>query len=326
MKRIVFFLALLSTAFLGVSVSAVAAGLNSTATSGLITLSNGQELGFFRQGASKTLGNGADYLWWYGCAPTSAGMMMAYYDRNGYAGASYPNLVPGGVAEATDGPLAHATIASSRHISDFYIGDYGTGGDDLPGAPTGALNCLADYMGTNQDACGNVNSSTAFFYMPNGSRLTVADVYAMSVADNYPYYDFDGMYGVYEYVKYFAGYDLGAPGTCTSVYTQPIKGYNGNTLGFTWEDYKAEIDAGRPVMIQVEGHSMYGYGYDDDTDEIILHDTWSVGEHRMTWGGSYSEMAQWGVVCFTIPEPSTIVLLGLGGLIGIVVAARRRRG
>ena len=51
------------------------------------------------QGGSLT--NTSNYDWWYGCSPTSTGMMMGYYDRNGYMGYSYSNLVPGGVAEAS---------------------------------------------------------------------------------------------------------------------------------------------------------------------------------------------------------------------------------
>jgi hypothetical protein len=45
------------------------------------------------------LSNAPAYDWWYGCAPTSAGMMMGHYDINGYAGLRYDNLVPGGTAE-----------------------------------------------------------------------------------------------------------------------------------------------------------------------------------------------------------------------------------
>ena len=44
------------------------------------------------------LANMPNYEWWYGCSPTSTGMMMGYYDRNGYRGVSYANLVPGAVA------------------------------------------------------------------------------------------------------------------------------------------------------------------------------------------------------------------------------------
>jgi hypothetical protein len=317
-KRAVFICALLSIVWCVASIASAAptlpANLDPNATSGVITLPDGKEIGFQRQGVAKTLTNGGDYMWWYGCSPTSAGMMIGYYDRNGYAGKNYPNLVPGGVAEQYDyqGPLALNAIASSRHISDYYGGGYGASGDDVPGAPTGPLNCLADYMRTSSDAFGSSNGSTWFWYYPDGSKFYVKDSF-----------DGDGMYGIYSYITNYAGYNLGAANTCTAAYTQLI--YDGSNVGFTWNDYKAEIDAGRPVMIQVEGHSMYGYGYDNATTEIILHDTWSYGAHRMVWGGSYSGMAQWGVVCLEIPEPSTMILLGVGGLIGMIVFTSRRR-
>jgi hypothetical protein len=295
--------------------AAVELSVDSSVTQGVITTASGQQLAFYRQGA--TLSNGGDYLWWYGCSPTSAGMLLGYYDRNGYNGKDYSNLIQGGVATSYDSTLVRSAIASSRHISDFYGGGYGASGDDKSGSPTGSLNCLADYMRTSQDAYGNSNGATTFYYYPDGSRLYVCDIYNEGITN-------DGMYGIYDYITNYAGYDLGDASTCTALYIQLIAGYNGNTDGFTWEDYKAEIDAGRPVIIQVSGHTMLGYGYDDATDEILLHDTWSTGTHRMTWGGSYSGMAQWGVVCMTIPEPGTFVLLGMG-MVGVVVVLWRRR-
>ena len=72
----------------------------------------------------------------------------------------------------------------------------------------------------------------------------------------------------------------------SSNYSQYIMGHNGNTQGFTFEDYKQEIDAGRPVMIQVSGHSMLGYGYNDSETLVYLRDTWDYGSHSMTWGGA----------------------------------------
>jgi len=68
-----------------------------------------------------------------------------------------------------------------------------------------------------------------------------------------------------------------------------------NTQGFTFNDFKNEIDAGRPVMIHVIGHTMVGYGYDDIGSIIYIHDTWNYNEHTMSWGGSYIGMTHWGV-------------------------------
>jgi len=68
---------------------------------GWAALAGGAEIGFYRQGDVNLAPLGPSYGWWYGCTATSAGMMMGYYDINGYGGLNYGNLVPGEVAEAT---------------------------------------------------------------------------------------------------------------------------------------------------------------------------------------------------------------------------------
>jgi hypothetical protein len=315
-KRIAFLVAVASVLCFGVLMPSVMAA-EGDANSGVITV-GGRQVAFQRQGAAKTLSNTGDYMWWYGCSATSAGMMVGYYDRNGYAGVSYPNMVRGGLAETGTVPLERNAIASARHISDFYSGGYNASGDDVAGAPTGAWDCLADYMGTSQDGRGGGNGSTTYYYYVDGSPLYVRDAYNGGISY------LDGMFGMFNYIANYAGYYLGDPSTSTAAYTQAIFSDSAPN-GFTWENYKAEIDAGRPVIIQVDGHSMFGYGYNDVGQQIVLHDTWSTGAHTMTWGGSYSGLAQWGVVCLTIPEPSTLVLLGLGGLTGMIIAVCRRR-
>ena len=267
------------------------------------------ELDVYSFGGS--LPNASSYDWWYGCSPTSTGMLLSWYDRNGFS-----NLVPGGQAETSTfgdpSALVNSAIASSGHINDFYSGLSPSGGYNLSGddivSPLHSFDCLADFMGTSQDAYGNSNGATKFYFYNNNSPLTASDIFSYGPS----YYNSDGMYGIGEYINY-AGYEAAV------LYNQYIYGRNGISAGFTYEQYKAEIDAGRGVLIQLQGHTMYGYGYIDGTDTIQVYDTWApAGQNpgTMTWGGSYNSMAQYGVtVIQIIPEPVTIVLLGLGGLL-----------
>lgn len=282
-------------------------------------------LGSYSQGGT-TLSDVPNYNWWYGCSPTSAGMMVGYYDRNGYKGLSYSKLVSGGTAELTTyprtdnwsyGPLAKNAIASYGYVTDFYRywddktstykPDYNSSGNDAFGGSgddtvvSHSFTSLADFMGTSQDSVGNSNGSTTFYYYTNGSKFTAENALNVGVQDQ------DGMYGILEYLEY-CGYGV------SSIYTQLID--TKASLGFTFDQYKAEIDAGRVVMIQVTGHSMFGYGYGDGT--ILFYDTWFDSKNEMAWGGSYSGMDQWGVVCFeltggsAVPLPPSILLLGFG--------------
>ena len=285
-----------------------------------------------------TLGNGGDYEWYYGCSPTSAGMLMGYYDRNGYDGLTYDNLVPGGVAETTtfpttgSGHLVGNAIASSGHIADFWVGYGQSGNDPLASGRTipDDFNCLADFMGTSQDNLDTSNSihnpdgSTMFYSSGNSTPLT----YTTIESSGYDYYNSSGMYGIYEYVTY-AGYGV------ASLYHQNT--YNEYSGGFDFDDAKAEIDAGRPFLVHIEGHTMLGYGYDDPTDTLYVHDTWTEGQHEMIWdsnpmysGGGHSDLALVSVTAMeltggVIPEPSTLVGLMSMAAVGLVLVRRNRR-
>ncbi|HPS54242.1 MAG TPA: S8 family serine peptidase [Sedimentisphaerales bacterium] len=243
--------------------------------------------------------------WTYGCSATSAGMIFGYYDRHGY-----PNMYTGptnnGVAPLTDlgqgdtpsSPIAGACsmIATQNgfdgrttagHVDDYWIGYNETGPDpwETSGVEHTWGDCTADFMGTNQWKWAFNNDNGVIDFNIDGST-------ALFSAGAEKLYDFvpDASAGspqteLCHGMRLFAesrGYIV------TENYTQQIDTYA--TGGFSFEDYKNEIDNAYPVMIQVDGHSMVGVGYNDSTQEIILHDTWDNTTHRMNWGGSYSGM------------------------------------
>lgn len=222
---------------------------------------------------------------------------MGYYDINGYNGLRYDNLVPGGKAELQTfnnpgwSALANNVIASQGHVHDFYSGGYGASGDDIK-PPYNSFNSLADFMGTSQDSVSNSNGSTTFWFFTNGAKLFASDAKSSGVWKS------DRMYGMSGYFNY-AGYGTGDPAT-NYFYTE-LTDNMGKQYGFTFADYMAEIDAGRVVIIHIEGHSMLGYGYDASNHLVYLHDTWSLDQHSMTWGGSYDHLSLWGV---TVMEPT----------------------
>jgi uncharacterized repeat protein (TIGR01451 family) len=89
-------------------------------------------------------------------------------------------------------------------------------------------------------------------------------------------------------------------------------------LGFTYANFKAEIDAGRPVLIQLEGHTMLGYGYNDPST-IYIHDTWDYLDHSMTWGGTYGGMQHKGVTVLKLTASSADMSIAIAGLPSSVI-------
>jgi hypothetical protein len=260
--------------------------------------------------ASKTLPSVPAFDWSFGCSATSAAMIAGYYDNMGYPN-MYTGPTNGGVMPMNNsswpdvyinGEWRHqCPLSATRngvdgrsvrgHVDDYWV-SYLSG---LPDPYIGNWTqhtygeCTGDYMKTNQSALGNDDGSTNFTYYTNGA--------ALHWNSSSGWQSGDGMYGF----KLFAesrGY------TVNDAYTQLIDGL-GNTYGFTFANYKAQIDAGRPVLIHISGHTMTGYGYNDAGSIIYLHDTWDYSNHSMTWGGSYGGSSQWGVTVLEL-APSTI--------------------
>ena len=262
------------------------------------------------------------FTWCYGCSATSAAMIMGHYDNNGYpdmyAGPTngglcpmnneiywghtfYPSVTCGECPlSATHEGIDGRTI--DGHADDYWI-DYGDPGPDpyiiygwpehIPG------DCTADYMGTNQSKYNCSDGVTYFFFYPDGSPLYD---YTGSEPTNR-----DGCHGMKLFVN-SRGYPV-TSNFSQLIYPNPV--YTGITHGFTFDDFKNEIDAGRPVMIQIEGHSMVGYGYDDSSYTIYIHNTWDNSDHSMIWGGKYSGMRHYGVTVLRVkPISETYAISG----------------
>lgn len=246
--------------------------------------------------------------WSFGCTATSAAMLAGFYDRQGYhnmyAGPTNSGLFPltnaiWGTATINGEVRALCPLSATRngldgrttrgHVDDFWI-EYGNNDDD-PYITNGWIahsyeDCTADYMKTNQSEYGNSDGSTTYYFHPSGGKYSGTD-------------DKDGPYGFQQFIE-SRNYTL------ENRFSQTIVGYDGNTTGFSFNDYVAEIDANRPVMIHLIGHTTLGVGYDFDTQTVYLHDTWDYNTHSMIWGGEYQDRQHIAVSVFEL-TPVTII-------------------
>ncbi|WP_041974777.1 carboxypeptidase regulatory-like domain-containing protein, partial [Geobacter sp. OR-1] len=236
------------------------------------------------------------FNWVMGCSAVSGAMIAGYYDRSGfsnmYAGptnggvmpldnsswptwwdgySTYPNCPLIASKNGVDGRTARGSIDDywvkyGSSVTDPFITNGWT--EHTPGT------AIADYMKTSQSRYGNSDGSTAFWNWVNSSnKLTCTDMVNNSFSD--------GTLGRKRFYE-ARGY------TVTDCYNQKTD----NTIagGFSFAKFKAEIDAGRPVFLNLAGHSVVGVGYDESSNLVYLHDTWDYSNHTMTWGTSYNGM------------------------------------
>ena len=255
------------------------------------------------------------YSWSFGCSPTSAAMIAGYYDRNGYAH-MYTGPTNGGVMpldndaywttweDSCSDDRSRCPLSATQkgldgrstrgHVDDYWV-CYKDPGPDPYEANSWSEHdqgrCTADFMGTNKasDPMNNVDGATSFYFYNDGSKLRAQDIYNLGPT----YYESSGMYGVLEFYE-SRGYAV------VCAYNQYIHPYHEN--GFTYDQYKAEIDFGRPVMFHVKGHTMVGIGYDDGAQQMFIHDTWDHSVHSMAWGGKYSGMDHYAVTIVVLAD------------------------
>jgi len=245
-----------------------------------------------------TLGNMPSYDWVFGCSAVSGAMIAGYYDRTLFPN-MYTGPANGGVMPLTDTTWptwsdGHETypnnplIASHNgidgrtikgSIDDYWIQNGSTASDPyITGGWTQHTwgTAIGDYMKTSQSAYNNTDGSTNFNnYTSSAEKLTCAAMEG---------FDIDHLDGTYGRKLFYEarGYAI------TDCYNQKTDNNGG---GYTLANFQAEIDAGHPVLLNLAGHSIVGYGYNGST--IYIRDTWDNDPghtYTMPWGGSYSGM------------------------------------
>lgn len=265
------------------------------------------------------------YLWSYGCTPTAAAMLFAYYDRNGY-----PCFYNGGINGAL-APLLNssweknylntnivnyknsmsASVKSyngkvgNGHVDDFFKAiddntDLNNYSGDNPPHDFNDDPCVADFIGTSQSHFNNPDAYTQYFYNGDNSPSPICQD-----CEKVPYAEWCGnlrqrdlAYGLKLYIE-ACGH------SAKQIYNQTLVGWsddpltvNTSTLGFTLDNFKAEINCKRPVIIHFEGHSVIGFGYNSFTNNIEVWDTWSactgsewsnIEARELAWGESITD-------------------------------------
>jgi len=238
------------------------------------------------------------FTWVFGCSSVSGAMIAGYYDRN-----SYPNMyagpTKGGLMPLTDGSWAHWSdgyttypnnplIASHKgsdgrtikgSIDDYWI-KYGSSLPDpyITGKWTQHAwgTAIGDYMKTSQSYYKSTDGSTWFWNYNDATKLTCT---AMTTFDSGMGFgkisDFDGTYGRKLFYQ-ARGY------TVTDCYSQNTD--TNVSGGFSLASFRAQIDAGHPVFLNLDGHSIVGVGYASaPSTTVYVHDTWDTSTHTLNW-------------------------------------------
>lgn len=267
-----------------------------------------------------TLAEVPAFSWSFGCTATSAAMIAGYYDRKGwgniYTGPTNNGIIPLDNSSWPDwidsnGDTRHQCPLSATHqgldgreekghVDDYWKYYNQPGPDPWDGnwEEHAHGDCTADYLNTNQwvnpSGGWNIDGGTTFYYDPESPDLLPCDI----LEDAGEPFFFAGDVGFKHFFQ-SRGYTVS---TCYSQQTDNVI-----SGGFSFTDFKTEIDAGRPVMLHVTGHTMVGVGYDDSSNTIYFHDTWDYNVHTMVWGTDYLSMEQWLVTVIHIdPIPGDV--------------------
>jgi hypothetical protein len=249
-------------------------------------------------GSAVWVSNVPSYDWVFGCGAVSAAIIAGFYDRgfhpNVYTGPTNGGVMPmtdtswGTWSDGFDTYPSNPLVASQNgvdgrttrgSIEDYWI-KYNSSAND-PYITNGWVQhswgtAIGDYTKTSQSVYGNNDGSSWIYnYTSSSNALTCTEMGNQNIDDDIT----QGMKQFFEARGY----------TVTTCYNQRTD--NKVSGGFSLNDFKAEIDGSHPVLINVEGHFMVGYGYDGTN--ILIRDTWDSdpnNTYTMPWGGKYQDM------------------------------------
>jgi hypothetical protein len=237
-----------------------------------------------------SLGDGLAYGWTnLYTGPTNGGVMPLGYSPwptwKDAAGDTYSNNPLVASHMGVDGRTTRGTI------DDYWV-SYESGSPDpyITGGWSQHAwgDAVGDYMYTSQSAYGNDDGATAFYVYQDSTDPLTCDVMASASLP-------DGTLGRKRFYE-ARGYSVG------ECYNQPTD--NVIAGGFSFAQLKAEIDAGRPVMLGLSNHSVVAVGYDATTNMVYIHDGWDYNTHSMIWGQGYLDMALEDVSIVNILPPA----------------------
>jgi hypothetical protein len=272
-----------------------------------------------------------NYNWYAGCFGTACANLMGFWDRHGLPN-FYTGPTAGGVAPLNSCGINVGVLSMTASKAGFdgrpadkpgHMDDYwstytvtscgeasamsyeSTAIDPyvLAGRPEHTWDCIGDFIGLSQrkwtnlnhECDGNIDAYSFVYWDTKGNKRTN---FTPGAESGLPAVDIQS--GLKAWARY-RGYDA-------DVFTQ-LTDFNPNTpagKGFTFEDLKAEIDAGYPVLLflqpssensralgsmsranpPIHGMLAYGYGTGEAGEQLV--------RYRTSWGsGPAQELSFW---------------------------------
>jgi hypothetical protein len=271
-----------------------------------------------------------EYKWYYGCSPTSGGMLMGYWFGKGYK-----KLLPGVTDPMVQDENVNNAIASKEHIeAGKTLGyTYGSYQNHEP-------NSIADFMQTE-------NGSTYVDNIPIGLRGWTNYV---GLGTKMAYHDLVALgRGSFDYSDFKAEIDQGRPMILNLFTYAPEYGWVGHSVvGYGYNDnmftllnpYNKELisvpgfavmdtwknGTGRGTQSEWYGekHKLFYSFLDNEGREW-----WPFLDATITHGWSWKNVWDWQVFdgCFyqPVPLPGTLWLLGFP-FVGLIIWRRLKKG